>query len=165
MIFQESFDWIDFTATIIGSFIATLFTILAWYVIEKLKEIREKGKLSKNINKLYNILHQKRLETHTSVEISNIMRYEIGAEIVSKILKLSTFPVQNGYKFEGNLCSLYTDLGQLVNNIRIIKGVGIGSPTYSFSNPNENLPIYEEFMEDFKENCKMNKIKLEEEIV
>ncbi len=164
MIFQESFDWVGFTATIIGSFIATVFTILAWYIIEKIKEKREKGKISKNINKLYNILLKKGLDMHTSVEISNLMRYEIGTENVSKILKLITFPTKHGFKFKGNLCSLYTDLGQLVNDIKIVKGAGLMSPTYSFSRPDEDLPIYEEFMEDFKKNCEMNKIKLKEEI-
>lgn len=163
MIYQGSFDWFDFTATIIGSFIATVFTILAWYVIEKFKEKRERGKLSKFINKLYNILLKKKLETHTSVEISNLMLYEIGAIKVSKILKLSSSPIKNGYKFEGNLCSLYADLGQLANDVRIVKGAGIMSPAYSFSRPNENLPVYEEFMEDFRKNCEMNKIKLKEE--
>jgi len=141
MIFQEIFDWIDFTATIIGSFIATVFTILAWYVIEKLKEKREAGKLSNNINKLYKILLKKRLERHTSVGISNLMIYEIKAENIFKILKLGTVPIKNGYKFEGNLCSLYADLGQLVNDVKIVKGAGLMSPSYSFSRPNENLPI------------------------
>jgi len=164
MIFQESFDWIDFIATIIGAFFATVFTILAWYLIEKLKEKRERGKLSTSINKLYQILLKKRLERHTSVDISNLMLYEIKAEKVFKILKLNTSPIKDGYKFEGNFCSLYADLGQLANDIRIVKGAGLMSPTYSFSRPNEKIQIYEEFMEDFRKNCQMNKIKLKEEI-
>jgi len=159
MILQNTFDWIDFIAKIIGSLIATFFTILVWIIIEKLKERGEKKKLEKNINTLYKILLNKKLDAHTSTEVTNLLVYEIGIENVNKILKMRTIQFGGGYKFESNLYILRTHLGRFPNTM-IISEVPSG-PRYNFTEPNTNEPIYERFIEDFKKNCKEKNIKLE----
>lgn len=160
MILQSSFDWIDIISKIIGSFIATIFMIIAWFILEFLKKRKLSKKLEENINKLYTILLKKDLDIHTTTEVSNLLVQEIGTGNVLKILKMRTSPIKNGYRFEGNLYSLHVDFGQLVNQILISKGHGITSPIYDFSKPDENKHIFTEFITDFKKNCEKCKIKL-----
>lgn len=163
MILQSSFDWIDFISKVIGSFIATLFTILVWFILEYFKERKLRKKLEENINRLYKILLKKELDIHTTTEVSNLLIQEIGIGNVLKILKMRTSPIKNGYRFEGNLYSLHVDFGQLVNQILISKGHGITSPTYDFSKLDEDESIFIEFITDFKKNCEKSKIKLKAE--
>ena len=158
MILQSSFDWIDLISKVIGSFIATLFTILAWFILEYLKERKERKGIEKKVKELYEIFLSKRKELHTANHIINLLIYEIGIENVHKILKLSPKPIENGYLFEGSLYILSVSSSTLSNKIYIIKGRGIGVPTFDFDNPNEKEMVFNEFIEDFKKNCKESKI-------
>lgn len=53
MILQNTFDWTDFISKIIGSFIATLFTILAWFILNYLKRKKKKNLEKLNIKRIY----------------------------------------------------------------------------------------------------------------
>lgn len=160
MILQSSFDWIDIISKIIGSFIATFFTILAWFILEYLKERKTRKGIEKKVKELYEIFLSKRKELHTANHIINLLIYEIGIENVYKILKLSPKPIENGYLFEGSLYILSVSSSTLSNKIYIFKGRDIGVPTFDFDSPNENEMVFNEFIEDFKKNCKESKIKL-----
>lgn len=160
MILQSSFDWIDFISKVIGSFIATIFTILVWFILEYLKERKERKGIEKKVKELYEIFLSKRKELHTPNRMINLLIYEIGIKNVYKILKLSPKPIKNGYLFEGSLYILSISSSTLSNKIYIHKGSGIGIPTFDFDSPNENEMIFNEFIEDFEKNCKESKIKL-----
>lgn len=75
-------------------------------------------------------------------------------------MKLSPKPIENGYLFEGSLYILSVSSSTLSNKIYIFKGRDIGVPTFDFDSPNENEMFFNEFIEDFKKNCKESKIKL-----
>ncbi|TKJ23927.1 MAG: hypothetical protein CEE43_01825 [Promethearchaeota archaeon Loki_b32] len=160
MILQSSFDWIDIISKIIGSFIATIFTIIAWFILEFLKKRKEGKKLEEKIQELYKIFLSKRKEIHTAKQLINLFIYGIGIENTSKIFKISPIPIKNGYLFEGSLYVLSISSTTLSNKIYIHKGHGIGVPTYDFDSPNENEDVFNEFIEDFERNCEESKIKL-----
>ena len=103
---------------------------------------------------------EERKELHTANHIINLLIYEIGIENVYKILKLSPKPIENGYLFEGSLYILSVSSSTLSNKIYIFKGRDIGVPTFDFDSPNENEMVFNEFIENFKKNCKESKIKL-----
>lgn len=160
MILQTSFDWIEFISKIIGSFIATMFTIMVWFILEYLKERKERKRIEKKINELYEIFLSKRKELHTANRIINLLIYEIGIENIYKILKLSPKYIKDGYKFEGIQYILSISSNILLNKIYISIGPGSGGPTFDFDNPNINTTIFDRFLKDFERNCEESKIKL-----
>jgi len=150
MIFQ-----INFWGSLIGSGIATLFSIGAWASIKQLEKILKKRKDNRNFSKLYRLFSKDSLLLYLASEIV-ILVNEIGDVNIFKVLKLVR---------EENVAGFFLNNEKYRINITYKLGknsiiINEGSSPYDYANPSENLPIKESLLNYFEQQCKNEKIKL-----
>ncbi len=150
MIFQA-----DFIGSIIGSAIATLFSIGAWASIEQIKKYFRKRKDNKNFKELFLIFSKKTLKPYMSSEIW-ILINEIGVEKILKVLKLTLEDFDAGIILANENFKISIAYKLRTNTI-VIKDRSI---QYNYKTPNTNDIVKEGFLKFFEERCKNEKIKL-----
>jgi len=156
MIFQE-----NIIGSIIGSIIATIGSILVWVIINQLKKYFEKRKDSKNFIKLYELFAKEKLELHMSINIENLFE-EIGWKKIQKVLKFifqlsyDEHARTNDYVYENQLFKITLMCSDGYNKIYIQDG----ALTYDYKKETTNLAIKIFFLKFFEENCKNEKIKV-----
>ena len=148
----------DFVGSIIGSFIATIFSIFTWYIIEKIKKSGPKRMLRKNINKLYELFAKKELGSFKAIKVSKLIG-DIGKENLLTILKLTLDEKKN------ETYALIS--GDFYIKVIFSRGLNIIDFTcktkernYSYEQPEENQECLESFLTFYEEQCQLEHIKL-----
>ncbi len=154
MLFQDTFNWYNFLADIIGSIIATILAIFVWLFIEWYKKRREHRNLEKSLNKLYNVFSTKEFAISTPAEVFNIIMNEIGEQNLLKVLKMKIRPEGNGYSVEGYPFSISIVFTQESYTLLIRKH----EVNFRYKNPDQNPGVLVEFLKYFKEQCKKENI-------
>lgn len=150
MIFQ-----IDFLGSIIGSAIATGFSIGVWVIINKIETLLKKKKENQNINKLYRLFLKPKLEPFMASEIA-VEINDIGEIRILKVLKLVVSQIGSGFYLKNERYDVIISYKIGANTIRIMEA----GKTYNYEVPGTNKPIKESFLKFFEQQCKSKKIKL-----
>jgi len=150
MIFQ-----IDFIGSIIGSGIATGFSIITWVCIEQLKKYLEKRKETKRFDKLYQAFSINKLESYIALEIGSLIN-EIGETDILKVLRLTVELTNSGFFLTNERYTINIAYKFNINNLMIQEG----QERYDYAKPEINLPVKEGFLSFFRQQCSSKKIKL-----
>ena len=145
----------DFVGSVIGSFMATIFSILTWFFIEIIKNYRPKRRLKRNIKKVYEEFAKKEIDPYKAIKMKPLIE-EIGAKKILTILKFKLDITGTSHVFISNefLIHLSYFPGQSDIEIRY------GGLHYFYSKPGENQECIDKFLEFYEEQCKSEKIKL-----
>lgn len=150
MIFQ-----IDFWGSLIGSALATGFSIGAWVSIKIIEKYLKKRKEKQNFNKVYHLLSKKSLYPFMASEISGLIN-EIGETNILKVLKFSIEYFNGGFFLNNERYQLIVAYKLGINSLKIREGANI----YDYEILGTNIPIKESFLKFFEQQCKIEKIKL-----
>ena len=145
----------DFIGSIIGSFFATIGSILAWVIIEFLKKSGPKRRLKRNIKKLYEEFAKKEIDPYKSIRMKPLIE-EIGEKNMLTILKLKLMIEKGSHIFASDIFSIQLTFFPGQSSIQI----RCGSAKYFYEKPKENQECLEKFLEFYEEQCKLEKIKL-----
>ncbi len=154
MLFQDTFNYYNFLADIIGSFIATISAIFIWFFIEWYKKRREHRNLEKSLNKLYNVFSTKEFTISTPAEVFNIIMNEIGEKNLLKVLKMKFRPDGTGYVVEGHPYFISIVFTQESYTLLI----RIHEVNFRYKKPDQNPGVLVEFLKYFEEQCKKENI-------
>ena len=137
--------WVDVFSKIFGSFLATLFAVFAWYIIELAKKRAKHKNLKKNLIKLYHLFEDRSFSPQKPADILNLF-YEIGERQVFKILKLQF----GDSLFSGNPFSLRIMYESLISELVILEE----NLPFNYKQPKQNPIIHQGFMDFFVSQCK-----------
>lgn len=157
MLFQDTFNWYNFLADIIGSIVATISAILIWFFIEWYKKRREHRNLEKSLNKLYNAFSINDFTISTPAEVFNIIMNEIGEENLLKVLKMKIRSKGTGYVVEGYPFFISIVFTQQSYTLLIRRY----EVNFRYKNPDQNPGVLIEFLKYFSEQCKKENITIQ----
>ncbi|MHA1249005.1 MAG: hypothetical protein ACTSRP_03340 [Candidatus Helarchaeota archaeon] len=169
MIFQNGYDWGQFIGDIVGGLMATIFAILTWYVIERIKKRQESNKIKEGYHKFYEKISKfdvtdKQKADLIKAEIIHLIVYDIGIKNLSKVLKFRYYKRNydesygHVYTLENSLWKLNIQSGIGKNAFNITRYDGL---SYHFDDrPNQDVSVRNEFINYIKEECKKARIKL-----
>jgi hypothetical protein len=157
MIFQDEFS-AALIGSIIGSIIATLGSILAWVIIEILKNSRDKRELKKDIRSLYKEFAKEKLEPYMAINIKELIR-DISLENLLKILKFDSKLDEDTLIFTSEIFNieLTYEMGQ---NIVVITEWENTNKRFDYNEPSIHPEVRVKFLEDFRRKCETSEIKI-----
>lgn len=152
MIFQD-----NIIGSIIGSAIATIFSILVWVIIEILKKWNERHTLKKNIRKLYKQLTKEESEPYIAIDVADLID-QISKEKILKLLRFDLQEHEPGYVLINDIFVVKVLYKQGTNIIEIDERKK--NMPYQYENPTKNVETKKSFLEYYKEQCDKEKIKI-----
>lgn len=154
MLFQDFVGSI--IGAVIGSFLATIGSVLVWLIIEKLKKSKPKRILKRNINKLYEEFAKKKIEPFMTIRMSTLIE-DIGKKKLMTKLKLTLQETRDTL-----YVLMYEDIGVTIINGATQHEITIryGKLSYNYEKPEENPECLQKFLKFYEEQCKLEKIKL-----
>ena len=158
MLFQETFNWYNFLADIIGSIIATISAIFVWFLIDRLKKRREQKNLEKNLKKLYDIFSKNEFTDSTPAKVFDIMMNEIGDKNLLKVLKMKIKPNNTGCVFEGYPFWISIVFTKESHTLLIQKD----TVNFRFGKFDEYPEVRQDFLNYFLKQCKKENITIQE---